>query len=150
MPFYSAKQLYMMTKAQYVVAVWLANFNHEKELRNYLEVKYDEDGNSLSEFGDAVGLKHFDSDFLEHASFTNAMKPEEIINGVSFSEYFKNDLTPLINHDILYHHNTIIFLYGKQDRYGAINEHIFTLANMPQRQLPFSFIGTVKFEIENQ
>ncbi len=137
-------------KAQYVVAVWLANFNHEKELRNYLEVKYDEDGNSQSGFGDAVGLEHFDSDFLEYASFNNAMKPEEIINGVSFSEYFKHHLTPLINDDSLSAHNTIIFLYGKQDVYGAINEHIFSLVNMPQQQLPFSFIGTIKFEIENQ
>jgi len=140
----------MKTKAQYVVAVWLANFNHENELRNYLEVTYDEDGNSQSGFGDAVGLKHFDSDFLEHASFNNSMKPEEIISGVSFSEYFKDDLTPLINDDSLSAHNTIIFLYGKQDKYGGINEHIFSLVNMPQQQLPFSFIGTIKFEIENQ
>lgn len=150
MPFYSAKQLYMMTKAQYVVAVWLANFNHERELRNYLEIRYDEDGNSQSGFGHAVGLQHFDSDFLEHTSFTNGMGPEEIINGFSFSEYFKDDLSTMIRHDTLYDHNTIIFLYGKQDRYGAINEHVFTLANSPWRQLPFSFIGTVKFEIENQ
>jgi hypothetical protein len=140
----------MTTKAQYVVAVWLANFNHEKELRNYLEVTYDEDGNSHSRFGNAVGLKHFDSDFLEHASFTDTMEPEEIISGVSFSEYFKRDLTPLINHHSLSAHNTIIFLYGKQDIYGAINEHIFSLVNMPQKQLPFSFIGTIKFEIKNQ
>jgi hypothetical protein len=140
----------MMTKAQYVVAVWLANFNHEKELRNYLEVKYDEDGNSLSRFGDAVGLKHFDSDFLEHASFTNTMNPEEIINGVSFSEYFKDDLTPMISHDVLSNNNTIIFLYGKQDGYGTINEHIFSLAGKPQRQLPFIYIGTIKFEINSQ
>jgi hypothetical protein len=140
----------MMTKAQYVVAVWLANFNHEKELRNYLEVRYDEDGKSQSEFAAALGLKHFDSDFLEHVSFTETMKPEEIISGVSFSEYFKQDLTPLINTDSLSAHNTIIFLYGKQDIYGAINEHIFSLASMPKQQLPFSFIGTIKFEIENQ
>lgn len=140
----------MMTKAQYVVAVWLANFNHERDLRNYLEVRYDDDGNSQSSFGNAVGLKDFDSDFLEHAFFTNAMRPEEIINGVSFSEYFKDDLTPLISHNTLYDHNTIIFLYGKQDGYGAINEHVFSLRDMPERQLPFSFIATIKFEIENQ
>lgn len=139
-----------MTKAQYVVAVWLANFDQEKEMLNYLEERYDEDGISKSGFGDAIGLKHIDSDFLEHVSFTDSMKLEEIINGVSFSEYFKEDLTPLINHDSLSTNNTIIFLYGKQDVYGAINEHIFSLVNMPRKQLPFSFIGTIKFEIENQ
>lgn len=140
----------MRTKAQYVVAVWLANFNHEKELHNYLELTYDEDGSRQSGFGAAVGLNHFDSDFLEHTSFTNTMKPEEIISGVSFSEYFKQDLAPLLNQDSLAAHNTIIFLYGKQDVYGTINEHIFSLVSMPRKQLPFSFIGTIKFEIENQ
>jgi hypothetical protein len=137
-------------KAQYVVAVWLANFNDEKELHNYLKVRYDEDGNSQSVFGDAVGLKHFDSDFLEHTSFTDTMRPEEVISGVSFSEYFKRDLTPLLSHDSLAAHNTIIFLYGKQDVYGTINEHIFSLVNMPRQQLPFRFIGAIKFEIQNQ
>ncbi len=140
----------MRTKAQYVVAVWLANFDHEKELHNYLEVTYDEDGSRQSEFGNAVGLKNFDSDFLEHTSFTDTMKAEEIVSGVSFSEYFKQDLTPLLNHASLSAHNTIIFLYGKQDVYGTINEHIFSLAGMPRKPLPFSFIGTIKFEIENQ
>jgi hypothetical protein len=140
----------MSSKAQYAVAVWLANFSHVKELHSYLEVTYDEDGGSQSGFGDAVGLKHFDSDFLEHTSFTDTMKPEDIISGVSFSEYFKEDLTPLLNHDSLSAHNTIIFLYGKQDAYGTINEHIFSLVRMPRKQLPFSFIGTIKFEIENQ
>ncbi|MBW8683389.1 immunity 22 family protein [Chitinophaga rhizophila] len=140
----------MTTKAQYVVAVWLANFNHDKDLEDYLMIRYDEDGRRQSNFGNAVGLAHFDIDFLEHTSFNHEMNPEEIVDGVSFSDYFKDDLTTMINHDTLYDNNTIIFLYGKQDVYGTINEHIFSLANTPHKQVPFSFIGTIKFEIGDQ
>ena len=113
-------------KSEFITLVWLATFENETQLADYVDWKYleNEDVPKCS-FADDIGLKYFDSDFLESAFVATPSKLLEQIDNISFVENFKVQLLSKIN-DINYSDKiSIISLSGKKDVYGGINEKLF-------------------------
>jgi hypothetical protein len=134
-------------KSKFITLIWLATFENQTQLTDYVEWKYleNEDDPKCS-FADDIGLKYFDNDFLESAFVATPSKLLEQIDNISFVENFKGQLLTKIN-DINYSDkNSIISLSGKKDVYGGINEMLFDFTPTLNDKEYLQFVGLYKYE----
>ncbi|WP_165917407.1 immunity 22 family protein [Flaviaesturariibacter aridisoli] len=101
-------------------AFWLARFDNEEDLINYIEYHHDADGNASSPFDAALGGPGYDDDFLE-CVYTDPEDLAEEVGDFSHSEHFGADLQQRIR-AIGGTWNTLLMLTGAE---GAYNEWLF-------------------------
>ena len=136
-------------KSEFITFIWLAKFDNQTQLTEYVEWKYlESEDDPKCNFADDIRLKYFDSDFLEIAFAATPSELLEQINNISFVENFKAQLQTQIG-DIAYSHkNSIISLSGKKDVHGGINEKLFDFAPMQNDKEHLHFVGFFKYEVE--
>ena len=134
-------------KSEFTTAIWLATFDTETELRDYVDWKYsdNEDGPTCT-FADDIGLTYFDSDFLESVFVEIPSELLEHIDHISFAENFKAQLVTSINNINYADKNAIISISGKKDMYGSINEDLFDFVPMVTNKKYVQFVGLFKYE----
>lgn len=71
------------------LSLWIGNFEEEEDLFDYVDFKYDEDGNSSCRFAIDAGLAWFDHDFQEaHYTEAGLSDAKRALAGRSFSASF--------------------------------------------------------------
>lgn len=114
---------------KHIVTIWGANFSSEDELRTFVEIEYDEDGDALlTDFMEKVGLSWIDEDFLEIHFFNNEEERKEFIDYLhhhylSHNQFMKQ--LPSTLNESIHPYNSIILLYGNDSPYGSINDELF-------------------------
>ncbi|MDQ0224445.1 immunity 22 family protein [Metabacillus niabensis] len=72
------------------VSIWIGNFGSKEELMNYTNIKYTEDGDSISSvFEKDFNLEYYDHDLVEKkwiSKSTNSVK--DLLDGFSYSDQF--------------------------------------------------------------
>ena len=134
-------------KSEFITLIWLATFENQAQLTDYVDWKYleNEDDPKCS-FADDIGLKYFDSDFLESAFVETPSKLIEQIDNISFVENFKVQLLAKINDIDHSEKNSIISLSGKKDVYGGINEKLLDFTPTLNDKKYLQFVGLYKYE----
>jgi hypothetical protein len=134
-------------KSEFVTLIWLATFDNQIQLTDYVDWKYleNEDDPKCS-FAHDIGLRYFNSDFLESVFVATPSKLLEQIDNISFIENFKIQLLTKIN-DINYSaKNSIISLSGKKDINGGINEKLFDFTPILTDKKSLQFVGLFRYE----
>lgn len=128
-------------KTQKAVAVWLANFKTEDELRqDYLYIDYEkDDANSL--FGNEIKVDYYDEDFMESWWFESLDLDvlETHSEVILHSEHFYADFLEQLDATVLAKYNTLIFLFGEQGEY-PINEFLFESTAFKQKETSIQFV----------
>ena len=134
-------------KSEFITLIWLATFENQAQLTDYVDWKYleNEDDPKCS-FADDIGLKYFDSDFLESVFVETPSKLLEQIDNISFVENFKVQLLTKINNIDHSEKNSIISLSGKKDVYGGINEKLLDFTPTLNDKKYLQFVGLYKYE----
>jgi Immunity protein 22 len=127
--------------------IWLAIFENQSQLTDYIDWKYLEDADDPKcTFSDDIGLRYFDSDFIETIFVMPPSNILEQIANISFAENFKIQLLTKIKSTNYSDKNCIISLTGKKDAYGAINGTLFDFTPNLSEKKYLQFIGVFKYE----
>jgi hypothetical protein len=83
-----------------VVSAWVGLFESEADLFDYAEWKYDEDGETSSEFATHSGLGWFDHDFQEANSLgTHPTQLVEALHGHAYVHSFRDALAEALEQE---------------------------------------------------
>lgn len=120
------------------VSIWIGNFADQSQLDNYLQIRYDEDGEEVpSQFliENGIDLDDIDDDWLEaQVDDRNHSNLEQMLKGASYEQTILRNLKEEGIKTIIPPSNTIILLY---------NYHY--IANVVARGYT-RFIGTVSYK----
>lgn len=131
---------------EYITGIWLAKFESETELKDYLELKYfDGEDNPKSSFASDINLDFFDTDFLECAFVGTSLNIPPELNNFSFVELFKDKLTTNLNSVNFSGKNSIISLSGKKNGNESINDSLFADFRSTVEKDYLQFIGLFRF-----
>ena len=134
-------------KSEFITLIWFGKFDNQTLLTDYLDWKYLENQDDAQcSFAHDIGLKNFDSDFLESVYIATPSKLLEQIDNISFIKNFKEQLLTKINNIHLADKNSIIALSGKKDIYGSINENLFDFTPTLNDKAFLQFVGLFKYE----
>ena len=102
------------------VSLWLGNFNNEKTFREFMEIKYTDDGDSIpSKFKKQFKIDYYDIDFSEIDYMEEKSNDLEVL-----LEGFSNDyeIIPKLkeNYDVNMY-NSIVLLYDFEYDSNKIN-----------------------------
>lgn len=126
----------------FITGIWLATFDDEYQFNDYIAWQYPENGgNAVCQFAYDIGLKYFDSDFLECAfeEDLSALLPE--VENLSFADYFKTELLARIKESDCTGRNVILALSGRRDNRGGINQALFDLKQPGSAKPYLQFMG---------
>lgn len=134
-------------KSEFITLIWFATFENQTQLTDYVNWRYFENEDEPTcNFADDIGIKYFDSDFLESTFVQPPLQLLAQIDNISFVENFKAQLLTKIN-DINYSDkNAIISLSGKKDVNGGINQMLFNFIPQFNNKKYLQFIGLFKYE----
>lgn len=134
-------------KRQNIIGIWLAAFDSEDELRDFVDWKYKKNqDNSSCKFAQAIKVRYFDHDFMECLYSESPTELLSQLDHISFIEYFKEPLLAKIKsipNDKL---NSIISLMGQKSIYGNINEFLFDFKSNNPTIHDLQFMGLYEFE----
>lgn len=136
-------------ESEYITFIWLAKFDSQTQLAEYVEWKYLENENDPKcNFAADIAIKYVDSDFLEAAFAAKASELLEQLNNISFVENFKPQLLAKIGNTACSDKNSIISLSGKKDIHGGINEKLFDFTPTQNDKEHLHFVGFFKYKGE--
>ncbi|RYY89628.1 MAG: hypothetical protein EOO15_05640 [Chitinophagaceae bacterium] len=126
-------------------AFWLARFDTEEDLINYIEYHHDADGNATSPLDDALGKPGYDEDFLE-CVYTDADDLAEEVEGFTYSEHYEDQLKERLK-ALGGNWNTLLMISAAE---GDTNEWLFEkeLAEQPAEHV--KFVGVFDMEEEEE
>ncbi|RYY41736.1 MAG: hypothetical protein EOO08_01000 [Chitinophagaceae bacterium] len=124
-------------------AFWLARFETEEELINYIEYHHDAAGAASSPLDDVLGKPGFDEEFLE-CVYTDADDLLEELEGFTYSEHYEDQLRERLV-SIGGNWNTLLMISGVE---GDTNEWLFEnpFTGRPAEHL--MFVGSFDLEEE--
>ncbi|WP_026562035.1 immunity 22 family protein [Bacillus sp. J37] len=121
------------------VSLWLGYFSNFDEVEKYMEIKYDEDGDSIpSVFEREFKLGYYDRDLIEKDWIPDA---EDDVKKLLVDFSYDDQLIKQFNNDMLNSkYNTIILLYNyNYDKDGrAVN-------SVDKNEYKLDFIGTAEY-----
>jgi len=121
------------------VSLWLGYFSNFDEVEKYMEIKYDEDGDSIpSVFEREFKLGYYDRDLIEKDWIPDA---EDDVKKLLVDFSYDDQLIKQFNNDMLNSkYNTIILLYNyNYDKDGrAVN-------SVEKNEYKLDFIGTAEY-----
>lgn len=134
-------------KSEFITLIWFATFENQTQLTDYVNWRYlENEDEPTCNFANDIGIKYFDSDFLESTFVQTPSQLLAQIDNISFVESFKTQLLTKIN-DINYSDkNAIISLSGKKDVNGGINQMLFNFIPQFNNKNYLQFIGLFKYE----
>ncbi|MEK4670706.1 immunity 22 family protein [Niallia sp. FSL R7-0271] len=121
------------------VSLWLGNFTEFDELEKYIEVKYDEDGDSIpSTFEREFKIGYYDRDLIEKDWILDAKDNiKELLMGFSYDDQL---IKLFMDVKLCSNYNTIILIYnynyikdGKS--INSVNNYVYEL----------NFVGTAEY-----
>ncbi len=136
-------------KSEFVTAIWVAKFDNERELADYLEWNYsaDESEDLTCKFSKDTALSFFDEGFLEYAYVGSSAKILTMWDNISYIENFKDELLKKISSVNLSDSNSIIALSGKRSIHGDINAELFDFKSQTNDKVYLQFVGVFKFDL---
>jgi len=102
----------MNFEAENILSIWVGAFADEADLFDYVDWKYDEDGDSHCDFATDSGIGWFDHDFQE-ANFIGAIDEDwqKILQPHSFSASFAGEVVNALKSLWQDNWNSIFILY---------------------------------------
>ncbi|WP_315069723.1 immunity 22 family protein [uncultured Clostridium sp.] len=118
------------------VSLWLGNFNNEKTFREFMDIKYTDDGDSIpSKFKEQFKIDYYDIDFSEIDYMEEKSNNLEVL-----LEGFSNDYEIISKLNEKYNggvYNSIVLLYDFEYDYNG--------ENYKDEENILDFIGCVKY-----
>ena len=104
------------------VSLWLGTFKDESSFKNYIEGRYDADGNYIiSEFQRDFAIERYDIDSAESDWIDDKCDTvKELLEGFSYDTEVIPQFEKLIPQELICSYNSILLLY---DFEYSLNEH---------------------------
>ena len=126
-------------------AFWLARFDSEEDLINYIEYHHDAAGNASCPFDAALGGHGYDDDFLE-CVYTDPEDLADEVDDFSHAEHFRDALQERLR-SIGGEWNTLLMLSAVE---GAYNEWLFDKEPAQSPAPHLRFVGRFAYEAEEE
>ncbi|RYY95338.1 MAG: hypothetical protein EOO11_16055 [Chitinophagaceae bacterium] len=126
-------------------AFWLARFDNEQDLINYIEYHHDAAGNATCPFDAALGGHGYDADYLE-CVYTD---PEDLVHETgdfSYAEHFGAALQEKVQ-AIGGEWNTLLMLTARK---GAYNDFLFGAEPAESPAPHLRFVESFVYEVTEQ
>lgn len=133
-----------------IICVWIGTFKTEKEFyQNYLKFDYENEDNSISQFGKDAELEYYDEDYIESWWFekleiNNLIENQE---GLLDSKYFFEELITELKKRNLNNRNFISFLFGEVGT-NQTNEILFQYEGINSTEKPIEFVFKKEYKLE--
>lgn len=124
-------------KTKNVVSVWAGKFLSEEDFLEFIDFKYDADGNSSNLFCKEAGLSGFDRDLQEAVFLKKDQNLSTALQNISGISYFSKELTSVLARFPKHFFNSIFLLYEFQYKPGI------TRADYNSR---LKFIGSFEYQ----
>ena len=111
------------------VSLWIGNVESEEALKNLILERYDDEGDSTSDFMDSFEIEFIDNQFQEVHFYDNTSSKTEILNGFSYIDSFLEEI-PEINWE---ENNCLVLLYN------------FKYHERVQQKRGLTFVGSYEF-----
>ena len=105
----------METNQKNKISIWIGNFYSQEELDVYLEKKYSEDGDAVSNFMNDFKISYYDEDFQEAYYDKEKKEVSELMEPLSYSEMIIPKLTNLKEK-----YNSVVCLYNYEYNMSVI------------------------------
>jgi hypothetical protein len=133
-----------------IICVWIGTFKTEKEFyQNYLKFDYENEDNSISQFGKDAELEYYDEDYIESWWFekfeiNNLIENQEDLLD---SKYFFEELITELKKRNLNNRNFISFLFGEVGT-NQTNEILFQYEGINSTEKPIEFVFKKEYKLE--
>jgi len=138
-------------KTAFIAGIWLARFNSQDELENYVDRVYPDDGDDpYCRFASDAGLGYFDHDFLEVAYAETSAELLKNMDKLSFAANYKDQLLARLDKINYDNKNSIILLSGRKDNEsgpGGVNDKLFDLVPVINDKDHLQFVGLFRFDL---
>jgi hypothetical protein len=133
-----------------IICVWIGKFKTEKEFyQDYLKFDYENEDNSISQFGKDAELEFYDEDYIESWWFEK-LKINNLIENqddLLDSKYFFDDLISELKTRNLNNINFITFLFGEVGNNQA-NEILFEYQGINSKENPLEFVFKKEYKLD--
>ncbi|GFZ92879.1 hypothetical protein GCM10008018_44140 [Paenibacillus marchantiophytorum] len=117
-----------------VLTILAANFDSEEQLKEFVEIIYNEDGDARpSGIMTSIGTTRLDYDFVETHFFNDVESRQSFWDYLCYeycsNESFSKQIPPTLN-ECINQFNSIILLYGNDSLYGSVNKFLFQIGGL--------------------
>lgn len=124
-------------KAENIVSVWVGKFSTEEDFFEFIDFKYDSDGNSSNLFCKEAGFSWFDHDLQEAVFINQEQNLSTALQESSWIGSFEKELTAVLARFPKTYYNSILLLYDFQYKPEIAR---------PDNNSRLKFIGSFKYK----
>lgn len=98
-------------KDENIVSVWIGKFSTEEDFFEFIEFKFDSEGNASNLFCKEAGLSWFDEDFQDTAFMDQEKSLSATLKNISWITSFEKELTAMLARFPKNYYNSLFLLY---------------------------------------